>query len=90
MTKKTGTPDELAKIWGELNAYRIMLRDLYGIVLRSSDDPDDVEPIKQRVYRIADEVEYDPGHEDHRAATKASLDQFWKDFEDALRDAPRS
>lgn len=85
MTKKTATPDELAKVWGELNAYRILLRDLYGLVLQASDDPGDLDPIKQRVYRIADEIEFPPQHEDTRAAAKASLDQFWKDFEAALR-----
>lgn len=85
MSNKAATPDQIAKIWGELHAYRIMLRDLYGIVLQNSDDPGDITPIKERVYRLADEIQFPPGDEDLRSAAKVSLDEFWKDFEQALR-----
>jgi len=85
MTGKTATPDVRAKVWGELNACRIMLRDLYGLVLQNSDDPEDIEPIKQRVCRLADAIQFPPEHEDMRSAAKVALDDFWNDFEEALK-----
>ena len=86
MTRKTGTPDELAKIWGELNAYRVLLYDVYRIAIRDSDNPDEIDDIKARTHECLEHVEFPPQHEDMRAAAKVSLNQFFHDFEGWLKE----
>lgn len=87
MTRKTGTPDELAKIWGELNAYRVLLYDVYRIAIRNAEDPDNIEDIKSRTHESLDEIEFPPQHEDMRAAAKVALNQFFRDFEGWLKES---
>lgn len=85
MTKKTATPDEMAKLWGELNAHRVLIHDIYAMLVQYSDQPDEIEDIKRRTLDSLKEVPFPPEHEDTRSAAKVALDQFWHDFGDSLK-----